>query len=134
MLFHRVMRLELHPVRITRQFALGEFLLTRKQYATFVEETGHGGSGCAATTPDTPLLKFDVARSWRDPGFAQADDHPVVCANWYDAIAYVSWLSEKTGQNYRLPTEAEWEYAGQGAILATLQFVSLPMCATGARR
>jgi len=59
------MSLSLHPVRITRQFALGEFLLTRKQYATFVEETGHGGSGCAATTPDTSLLKFDVARSWR---------------------------------------------------------------------
>jgi formylglycine-generating enzyme required for sulfatase activity/class 3 adenylate cyclase len=122
------MRLQLHPVRITRQFALGEFLLTRKQYATFVEETGHGGSGCAATTPDTALLKFDVARSWRDPGFAQADDHPVVCVNWYDAIAYVSWLSKKTGQNYRLPSEAEWEYAGRADSVTGRYFGDAPIC------
>jgi len=122
------MSLPLHPVRITRQFALGEFLLTRKQYATFVEETGHGGSGCAATTPDTPLLKFDVARSWRDPGFVQADDHPVVCVNWHDAIAYVSWLSKKTGQNYRLPTEAEWEYAGRASGVTGRYFGDAPIC------
>jgi formylglycine-generating enzyme required for sulfatase activity len=107
------MSLPLHPVRIARQFALGEFLVTRKQYATFVEETGHGGSGCAATPPDKPMLEFDAARAWRDPGFAQADYHPVVCVSWYDAIAYATWLSKKTEQNYRLPTEAEWDYAGR---------------------
>jgi formylglycine-generating enzyme required for sulfatase activity/class 3 adenylate cyclase len=122
------MSLPLHPVRITRQFALGEFLLTRKQYAAFVEGTGHGGSGCFATPPDTPLLKFDVARSWRDPGFAQADDHPVVCVSWDDAIAYVSWLSKKTGQNYRLPTEAEWEYAGRAGGVAGRYFGDAPIC------
>jgi formylglycine-generating enzyme required for sulfatase activity len=72
------MALPLHPVTITRQFALGEFLLTRKQYATFVAETGHDEPGCFATPPDTPLLKFDVARSWRDPGFAQAET-----TRWY---------------------------------------------------
>jgi formylglycine-generating enzyme required for sulfatase activity/class 3 adenylate cyclase len=116
------MGLPLHPVRITRQFALSEFLVTRKQYAAFVEETGHGGSGCFATTSDTPLLKFDGARSWRDPGFAQADDHPVVCVSWYDAIAYVSWLSKKTGQNYRLPTEAEWEYSCRAGAATTYSF------------
>jgi formylglycine-generating enzyme required for sulfatase activity/class 3 adenylate cyclase len=122
------MRLQLHPVRIARQFALGEYLLTRKQYATFVEETGHGGSGCFAVPPDSPSLKFDVARSWRDPGFAQADDHPVVCVSWYDAIAYVSWLSEKTGQNYRLPTEAEWEYAGRAGSVTGRYFGDAPIC------
>jgi formylglycine-generating enzyme required for sulfatase activity/class 3 adenylate cyclase len=122
------MGLPLHPVRITRQFALGEFLVTREQYATFVEETGHGGSGCFATTSDTPLLKFDGARSWRDPGFAQADDHPVVCVSWYDAIAYVSWLSEKTGQNYRLPTESEWEYAGRAGSVTGRYFGDAPIC------
>jgi len=122
------MRLPLHPVRITRQFALGEFLVTRKQYATFVEQTGRGGSGCFATPPDMPLLKFDVARSWRDPGFAQADDHPVVCVSWDDAIAYVSWLSKKTGQNYRLPTEAEWEYAGRAGSVTGRYFGDAPIC------
>ena len=122
------MGLPLHPVRITRQFALGEFLLTRKQYATYVEETRHGASGCAATPPDTPLLKFDAARDWRDPGFAQADDHPVICVNWDDAIAYARWLSEKTGQSYRLPTEAEWEYAGRAAGVTGRYFGDVPIC------
>jgi sulfatase modifying factor 1 len=117
----------LHPVRIARQFALGEFLVTRKQYATFVQETGHGGSGCFATPFDTPLLKFDVARSWRDPGFAQGDDDPVVCVNWYDAIAYAGWLSKKTGQNYRLPTDAEWEYAGRAGAATGRYFGDAPI-------
>ena len=122
------MALPLHSVTITRQFALGEFLVTRKQYAMFVAETGHDEPGCFATPPDTPLLKFDVARSWRDPGFAQADDHPVVCVSWYDAIAYVSWLSKKTGQNYRMPTETEWEYAGRAGGVTGRYFGDAPIC------
>jgi formylglycine-generating enzyme required for sulfatase activity len=52
----------------------------------------------------------DSARSWRDPGFEQTDDHPAVCVSWQDARAYTEWLSRETGRDYRLPTEAEWEY------------------------
>ena len=53
--------------------------------------------------------------SWRDPGFAQTDRHPVTCVSWDDAQAYVSWLSRTTGATYRLPTEAEWERAAAGS-------------------
>src|SRR5262249_10455549 len=48
--------------------------------------------------------------SWRNPGFAQTDEHPVVNVSWNDAQAFCDWLSQKEGKKYRLPTEAEWEY------------------------
>jgi formylglycine-generating enzyme len=118
----------LHLVRIAQPFALGEFLVTRKQYAAFVAETGHQGSGCSTLPLDGTAWKFDPALSWRDPGFTQADDHPVVCVSWDDAIAYTSWLSKKTGRSYRLPSEAEWEYAARAGSTAGRYFGNASIC------
>jgi formylglycine-generating enzyme required for sulfatase activity len=57
--------------------------------------------------------------SWRDPGFPQTDRDPVVNVSATDATAYAAWLSRKTGKAYRLPSEAEWEYAARaGATTA----------------
>jgi len=118
----------LHLVRIAQPFAVGEFLVTRKQYSVFAAETGHQGAGCAALPLDGTSWKFDPALSWRDPGFAQADNHPVVCVSWDDAIAYAGWLSKKTGRNYRLPSEAEWEYAARAHDTAGRYFGEVPIC------
>jgi formylglycine-generating enzyme required for sulfatase activity len=100
-------------VRITRPFALGRHALTRGQFAAFVAATGYDMSGVASVYIGG-ALKHRADRGWRDPGFVQTDAHPVICVSWDDAQTYVGWLSERTGENYRLPTEAEWEYAARG--------------------
>ena len=84
-----------HEVKVAT-FKLGKFEVTKGQYAAFVKETGHASNaGC----------------DWSKPGFEQDDKHPVVCVSLTDALAYIAWLNDKTHQNFRLPTEAEWDYA-----------------------
>jgi sulfatase modifying factor 1 len=65
-----------------------------------------------------PDVKNETARfaaepqaSWKSPGFEQTDAHPVVCVSWHDAVAFCDWLSKKENVAYRLPSEAEWEFA-----------------------
>lgn len=102
-----------HTVTIGYTFSLGRFEVTREQFAAFVRATGHHtGSSCWIVQPDGTYMERAGA-SWRDPGFPQSDDDPVVCVNRSDAHAYAAWLSRLTGFAYRLPSEAEWEYAAR---------------------
>ena len=100
------------PVSITVAFAIGAFAITRREFAVFVAATNYRlDEGCYFWTGTTWEERPD--RSWRSPGFAQDDDHPVTCVDLKAARAYVAWLSEKTGKIYRLPSETEREYAAR---------------------
>ena len=101
-----------HRVRIAQPFAVGVHEVTRGQWRRFVEETGHF-SGNSCWTYEGGEWKARSGRSWRNPGFSQGEEHPVVCVSWEDARAYVGWLSRKTGEGYRLLSESEWEYVAR---------------------
>lgn len=107
-----------HTVAIARPFAVGRFAITRGQFAAFVEATGHKAEGGAYIWAAS-RWRFDANACWRNPGFAQDDDHPVVCINWNDAKAYAAWLSQRTGQTYDLMSEAEWEYVARAGTSTT---------------
>ncbi len=100
-----------HQVHIGRDFALGKYPVTRGEFARFVADTGYEvPKPVRIWAPDKGWIVSN-SHDWRDPGFPQDDQHPVVCVNHIDAEAYVAWLSDKTGKTFRLPSEAEWEYA-----------------------
>jgi len=105
-----------HLVRIAEPFALAAREVTVGEFRAFVEAKGYRteaekGQGCV--TWDGAKWAYDAKRTWRAPGFGQGADHPVVCVSWNDARAYLEWLSQEAKRTYRLPSEAEWEYAAR---------------------
>jgi eukaryotic-like serine/threonine-protein kinase len=104
-------------VRITEPFYIGAYEVTVAEYRAFVDATDyktHAERDPLGGKVWNPMQRRVDQRPdihWRNPTFAQTDDHPVCCLAWEDAVAFCEWLSQREGKRYRLPTEAEWDYA-----------------------
>jgi len=105
----------LHQVRIGYSFEMGATEVTVGQFRAFVETTGYPTDGekvgvSWSRGPDTDWQSEDAV-PWCHAVRDQSDEHPAIFISWYDAMAFCHWLSGETGQEIRLPSEAEWEHA-----------------------
>jgi formylglycine-generating enzyme required for sulfatase activity len=100
-----------HRVEIPEDFLLGKYEVSRAEFRQFVIDTGYESGECLEFRDGQFVLA--KGSNWDLTPIEQDEDHPVMCVDWQDAVAYTDWLSVKTGARYRLPSEAEWEYAAR---------------------
>jgi formylglycine-generating enzyme required for sulfatase activity len=116
-------------IRFARPYAIGRFEITRGQFASsgIKPEPCHFWNG--------KEWQLDAKRNWQSPGFEQESSHPVTCVSWTDAQGYLKWLNGQLGltqkNSYRLPSEAEWEYAARGGTTTARHWGNEPAQACG---
>lgn len=107
---------ELHPHEVMLEaYAIGKYPVTNAEFQRFIDDGGYSNDAywTAAGREVRDRKRWVAPRCWDRAEF-NAPDQPVVGVSWYEADAYCSWLTDKSGRTYRLPTEAEWEKAARG--------------------
>jgi len=123
--------LPVHEVSIDNGFYISKYEVTVAEFKEFINETGYvtdaeKGVGSYSYNGDGEWSEVEGV-SWREPGLWEIQPNfPVVFVSWNDATEFTDWLSEKTGQVYRLPTEQEWEYACRAGINSNFTWGDLP--------
>lgn len=121
-----------HVVRISEPFYMGATEVTVAEYRAFVEatdyKTGAERDPLGGKVWNSSQRRVDQRPdiNWRNLTFAQTDSSPVCCLTWQDAVAFCEWLSQREGKRYRLPTEAEWDYACRAGTTTPYHFGAVP--------
>ena len=123
--------LPVHRVSVDA-FELAKHEVTVAQFRRFVEATGYktdaernAGSVSGCYTMQDKNWDWVGGVNWRNAhlqGSTQGADHPVVCVSWRDAKAYIRWLNRELNEQFRLPSEAEWEYAARAGSASRYPF------------
>lgn len=113
-----------HAVKVSK-FYLAKYEVTRGEFERFVKSTRYvtdSEKGNSKLKCGSGMANKPANISWRNPGFPQTDGHPVVCISFNDAKKYIAWLSKQDKKQYRLPSEAEWEYSARAGSTTEFSF------------
>ena len=121
-----------HLVTISQRIAMGRYEVTVAEFRRFVTASGYrteaerntdGKQGCwTLETMTRNTWDSTPGRYWNNLEYTVEEDQPVTCVSWNDAQRYIKWLNKQTGGRYRLPSEAEWEYAVRAGSVSRYHF------------
>jgi sulfatase modifying factor 1 len=122
-----------HHVALSHPFSMSMYEVTVGQFRAFIDATGYkttaetkGGGTHLSSRSSQNWSEQSPDYIWKAPGFEQDENHPVTQISFDDAQKFCQWLSSKEGKTYRLPTEAEWEYACRAGSSSSWSFADNP--------